>query len=100
MVNGLITLLPLIWQDSPYYTPLSNSAWFLYASIQYVPFKILDSLIEVLIRTSDKYRLHSIYQTRKRCLDLRDCYCGWMLDVERVAKKTASEQSWEMTSAS
>jgi hypothetical protein len=41
MVYGLITLLPLIRQDSPYYAPLSIPAWFLYASIQYVTFKVL-----------------------------------------------------------
>ena len=41
LVYGLITLLPLIWQDSPYYTPLSKLAWILYASLAYVIFKIL-----------------------------------------------------------
>jgi Family of unknown function (DUF6535) len=44
MVYGLITLLPLIRQDSPYYTPLSIPAWFTYASIQYVTFKVLASI--------------------------------------------------------
>jgi hypothetical protein len=32
-VYVLITLLPLIRQDSPYYTPLSIPAWFLYMTI-------------------------------------------------------------------
>ena len=38
---GLITLLPLIRHDSPYNTPLSTPAWFLYARIHYVILKFL-----------------------------------------------------------
>ncbi|KAH9972272.1 hypothetical protein BGW80DRAFT_1227651 [Lactifluus volemus] len=34
-VYGCITLMPIFWHDSPYYAPLSSSAWFLYAGIQY-----------------------------------------------------------------
>ena len=37
MVYGLITLLPLIRQDSPYHSPLSAPAWFLYATMTYAP---------------------------------------------------------------
>jgi hypothetical protein len=33
LVYGLITLLPIIRHDSPYHSPLSTPAWFLYASI-------------------------------------------------------------------
>ena len=41
IVYGLITLLPLIRHDSPYNTPLSTPAWFLYAWVQYVALKFL-----------------------------------------------------------
>ena len=51
MVYGLITLLPLIRQDSPYYTPLSKPAWFLYASIPYVTFKVLAFIDQLLVAT-------------------------------------------------
>ena len=45
IVYGLITLLPLIRYDSPYNTPLSTPAWFLYARIQYVALKVLTFMI-------------------------------------------------------
>ena len=48
-VYGLITLLPLIRHDSPYNTPLSTPAWFLYARIHYV---VLKFLIFILIYIS------------------------------------------------
>jgi hypothetical protein len=88
MLYGLITLLPLIRQDSPYYAPLSIPAWFLYASIPYVAFKVLAFI------TSGSY---GSYQTWERCDDLRDRYRGWMLGgVEKKAEETAQEQSSEI----
>ena len=36
IVYGLITVMPIIRYDSPYYGPLSRSAWFFYASMNYV----------------------------------------------------------------
>ena len=53
IVYGLITLLPLFRYDSPYNTPLSMPAWFLYARVQYVALKVLVfiiSLIYIFIR--------------------------------------------------
>ena len=35
LVYGMITLLPLIRQGSPYNSPLSTPAWFLYATMTY-----------------------------------------------------------------
>jgi hypothetical protein len=84
MVYGLITVLPLIRHNSPYYTPLSIPAWYLNAGIPYVAFKILAS------RTSGGYYT---YQTWDRCRDLRDRMLG---SVEKVAEKTALEQSSEI----
>jgi Family of unknown function (DUF6535) len=40
-VYGCITLMPIFWHDSPYYAPLSSSAWFFYAGIQYAVSKIV-----------------------------------------------------------
>jgi hypothetical protein len=45
VVYGMITLLPLIRQDSPYISPLSTPAWFLYATVTYVTVKILSVVI-------------------------------------------------------
>ena len=80
MVYGLITLLPLIRQDSPYYTPLSIPAWSTYASIRYVSCAFIRS------RRRDIGALH-------RYLNLRGRYRGWMLGVEKKAEEMAEEQS-------
>ena len=85
IVYGLITLLPLIRQDSPYYTPLSMPAWLLYTSIPYVTFKVLASI------SFGSFGMHRI---RRR---LRDRYCRWMLGgVEKAAEEMASEHSSEI----
>jgi Family of unknown function (DUF6535) len=34
-IYGCITLMPIFWNDSPFYSPLSSSAWFFYTSIRY-----------------------------------------------------------------
>jgi Family of unknown function (DUF6535) len=88
MVYGLITLLPIIRHDSPYHTPLSAPAWFLYACIHHVTFKILAFIT---------YGIVGCYRTWERCEHLRDRYQGWVLGgVERAAEETASERSSEI----
>ena len=80
----LVTLLPLIRHDSPYHTPLSKTAWFLYASIHHIPFKILAFIT---------LRGFWSYRTWRRCEDLRDHYQGWILGgVEKAAEETALER--------
>ena len=87
LVYGLITLLPLIHQDSPYVSPLSTPAWFLYASIQYIAFKIRAAITSGTIH----------YQTWRRHCDLRDRYRGRMLEgVKKAAEEKASERSSEI----
>ena len=84
MLYGLITLLPLIRHDSPYCTPLSKPAWFLYACIRYVTFTFLTFI------TSS----YGSYHTWERCSDLRDRYRGWMIrGADKIAEETASERS-------
>ena len=88
MVYGLITFLPIIRQDSPYNSPLSTPAWFFYASIHHVTFKVL-ALI-----TSHSSGGH---QTRRH---IRNLYQRWMLGdvsgVKKAAEETASERSSEI----
>ena len=60
-VYGLITLLPLIRHDSPYNTPLSTPAWFLYARIHYVILKFL-SFIGVFIWISLYYPVLIVFK--------------------------------------
>jgi Family of unknown function (DUF6535) len=76
IVYGLITLLPLVRHNSPYYTPPSIPAWFLYCNIQYVA---------SFITSSDDSN------------DLRDRYRGWMSGgMEKTAEETASGPSPEI----
>ena len=44
LVYGMITVLPLIWQDSPYHSPLSTPVWFLATAARLV-FGILYAII-------------------------------------------------------
>ncbi|KAH9970867.1 hypothetical protein BGW80DRAFT_528818 [Lactifluus volemus] len=44
-VYGCITLMPIFCHDSPYYAPLSSTAWFLYNGISYGVFRILKPLL-------------------------------------------------------
>ena len=45
LVYGVITVLPLIRQDSPYNSPLSTPVWFLRAAMQYITVKILTFVV-------------------------------------------------------
>ena len=84
---GLITLLPMIRQDSPYYAPLSTPAWFLYSSLLYLTFKVLAFTISIC----------GSYRTWDRYDDLKGRYRGWMLGgVEKKAEEMASERSSEI----
>jgi Family of unknown function (DUF6535)/Ubiquitin carboxyl-terminal hydrolase len=89
-VYGLITLLPLFRQDSPYYTPLSIPTWYPYASIQYFTFKVFASIASRRITSSSD----DSYDTWRRYCDLRNRYQDWMSGgVEKTAEETASDQS-------
>jgi hypothetical protein len=98
-VYGLITLLPLIRPDSPYYTPLSKPAWFLYASIPYVTFTVLAFIVDVfdLIR----FGRDRAYQIQRdvfwRLVELKYRYHSWISGgMEMTAEETAEEQSSEI----
>ena len=79
-----ITLLPLIRHDSPYHAPLSTPAWFLYAGIPYLTFKILAS---VTYRQRYNWGIHTTLK------DFRDHFHCWMLGgVEKAAEETVSER--------
>jgi hypothetical protein len=85
---GLITVMPIVRYDSPYYSPLSLPAWFLYASISYLFFKVLFS-----------FKAHRIYvfRTWQRLRTMRDRYRGWILGgVEEAAKEMASKRLSEI----
>ena len=87
MVYGLITLLPLIRQDSPYYSPLSKPAWFPYTSIKYLTSTVLAFACGYI----------GSYETWKRYNDLKFRYRGRILwGVEKAAEEVALERSSEI----
>ena len=126
VVYGLITLLPLIRHDSPYNTPLSMPAWFLYARIQYVALKVLTfviliirafiiipayiviyflSLIRVIASNQIRRYFDQIWIYEKKIWDyLKPGYKTWHRHssrrmsggVEKKAVETAEEQSSEI----
>ena len=82
VVYILITILPLIRHDSPYYTPLSIPVWFPYAIIRYATLAFTRS------------RSLDTFEAVKRYRDLRDRYRSWILEgMEKTVAETASERS-------
>ncbi|KAF8494151.1 hypothetical protein F5888DRAFT_674340 [Russula emetica] len=77
-VYACITLMPIFRHDSPFYAPLSSTAWFLYAATLYAVFSILS-----FVRSGrDNFR------------DLKNRYGEWVLGgVERAAEDMASDRS-------
>jgi hypothetical protein len=87
IVYGLITVMPIVWNDSPYYAPLSQSAWFLYAGMNYVLVKFFAS----------KSRRGNTFESWQRFSTLKHRYHSWMLGgVEKAAEGTVSERSSEI----
>ncbi|KAN0103982.1 hypothetical protein V8E52_011435, partial [Russula decolorans] len=85
LVYGIITLLPIVRHDSPYYSPLSTLAWLLYTGIAFVTFKIL-----AFITYRPNQGPHS---TWKYYRELGNHYHRWMLGgVEKAAAETVSER--------
>ena len=88
VVYGLTTLLPIIRHDSPYNSPLSTPAWFLYASMHHITFRILAFITPLRFWSN---------LTKRRCKRLRNRYQRWALGgVEKAAEETASERSSEI----
>ena len=85
---GWVTLMPIFRHDSPYYTPLSSIAWSLYASMLYILFSALTSVMTInRVRSRITERLHHL---SKR-------YADRMLgDVLKEAEEAVSDQSSEI----
>ena len=87
IVYGLITLLPLIRHENPYYTPLSKPAWYLFSSIAYVTFKVLTYIAHGF----GAYRIWDL------CYDLKYRYRYWISGgMEKTAEKTAEKETSEI----
>jgi hypothetical protein len=87
IVYGLITVMPIVRHSSPYYTPPSQPAWYLYAGMKFVLFKILAS----------KFGMSGTLGSWGRFLDLRDHYHRRISGgLEKAVEKMVSERSSEM----
>jgi hypothetical protein len=87
IVYGLITVMPILRHDSPYYAPLSRLAWFLYAGINYV-------FLKVGVSTSSR---GGTLVSWLRFSFWKDRYRGWMLGgVEKAVEETVLERSSEI----
>lgn len=86
-VYACITFMPIFRNDSPYYTPLSSSAWLLYAFISFVMLQILQVVTSMTPFVS---------ATWKNLGDGKDRYYIWMSQgmektVEEIASKPSSD---------
>jgi hypothetical protein len=85
-VYGLITMMPIVRHDSPYYAPLSRTTWFLYAGMKYV-----------LVKAFYKFRRGNTLASLNRFSVLKYRYHGWILGgVEWAAEETVSKRSSEL----
>ena len=84
IVYGLMTLLPLLRYNSPYYTPLSKPVWFLKASI---PFVYISALFVYLFFSSGRLS----YVLLGYCHDVRWTFRGMEKEAEETAEKQSSE---------
>ena len=81
---GCATLMPIIFPDSPYYTPLSSLIWFFYAFIQHT---LLTSIVYVA-QQAHSYRIYFHFR------NLRDRYRRWVsVDMWKAVEETAMKQS-------
>ena len=76
-----ITFMPIFRQDSPYYTPLSGSVWFLATSFVYILFKFLCWYQFFYGYSSETW----VLLVSLKCLYLRRLSTGWV----KAAKETA-----------
>ena len=89
-VYGLITVLPLIWHDSPYNTPPSKPAWFLYASMSYVIVLFIRTCYDIYGRS----RRGGIW--RDRIEEIWWNYRCWILEgMETIVDGTVVDQYYQ-----
>jgi hypothetical protein len=86
-IYACITLMPIFRHDSPYYTPLSSSAWYIYTGALSVLFQVLHWFT---------VNIHGLQTTRFhfRFGDLEHLYRKWFLQgVKKTVEETARRPS-------
>jgi Family of unknown function (DUF6535) len=86
IIYALITLMPLVRHNSPYYSPLSLLAWFLYTSISLLFLTVIFPMLP--------NRLLYFSRISRRLWRLRDRYRGRFTGgVEKAAEEMLSKRS-------
>jgi hypothetical protein len=85
-VYGLITFMPIVQPDSPYYSPLSSTAWFLLGVIPHAVLKVP----QVIARPFSRQISFSIDLLRLRC------YYWVFGSLEAVAEAASSKRQSEI----
>ncbi|KAI0284417.1 hypothetical protein BC826DRAFT_158226 [Russula brevipes] len=87
-----MTFMPIFRHDSPYYAPLSSSAWFLYSSTLSLVFGIFRWIV-----WSDYFSQRFSYSTRTSVGTRQKTYSRWMLQgMTKTAEETGGVVSSEM----
>jgi hypothetical protein len=82
-----MTVMPIFWHHSPYYAPLSSTAWFLHASMLHALFTVVTFIARTVVSR----------HTRRRFRDLSKHYGRRMSGgVSKAAEKAALEKSLEI----
>ena len=87
-----ITFMPIFRHDSPYYAPLSSSAWFLYSGTLSLVFRIFPWVV-----WRNYFAQHINYSTWEYVNNLRRTYGRWALQgITKTAEETVGTVSSEM----
>ena len=90
LVYGLITLLPLLRYNSPYYTPLSKPVWYLNASIRFVT-RAVHHYFSYILLFINRDRRRKLMRWRY------DARWNWITrGMEKEAEESATKQSSEI----
>ena len=95
MAYGLITLLPLIRRDSPYYTPLSIPVWFL-SAILCTTFQVLAIVIVNFVTIPCSRRVSDQVHFFLERYGTRDFFSRMLGGLENVAEEMGEKESSEI----
>ncbi|KAI0276763.1 hypothetical protein BGY98DRAFT_678570 [Russula aff. rugulosa BPL654] len=88
-IYGWMTLMPIFRHDSPYYSPLSSTAWTLHAVVSYTLFRVLAFITSGSDRIRRRFR-----DLSERCCDLSERYRKRISShVQKVAEETMPQSS-------
>jgi hypothetical protein len=104
ILYGLITLLPLIRHESPYYTPLSKPAWYLYTIILYAFSLAVKACYDMYHRFRRRDLMDDMFEMDFNPLRLSSGvdttwgrYHRWIsAGMEKTAEETAEDQTSEI----